>query len=241
MVFMPCFCEKAFLRNLGITKPIYVIPNGISSDEASRISKSSKLENPYDNKFINLVWVGRIREDKNVLGIVKSLLFVDEKIRSKIKIHIVGNGIKKYINLVKKEVVTSGLENNIIFHGPKFKEEKYQFIINSNIYLQPSFSEGISFSILDAMACSKPMILSRQTNMTYYYNEGFYKMTEPFPEDIAQSIIELVSNEKLTKELGENARHMIKTVFNWESLIAEYSQMYKSIISKLVVYYHFSN
>ena len=127
--------------------------------------------------------------------------------------------------------MTSGLENNIIFHGPKFKEEKYQFIINSNIYLQPSFSEGISFSILDAMACSKPMILSRQTNMTYYYNKGFYKMTEPFPEDIAHSIIELVSNKKLCKELGENARHMIETVFNWESLIAEYSQMYKSIIS----------
>ena len=28
-------------------------------------------------------------------------------------------------------------------------------------------------------------------------------MTEPFPEDIAQSIIELVSNKKLCKELGK--------------------------------------
>ena len=90
-----CYEEKGFLRNLGIKNPIYVIPNGISTNEIQKISTSTELANPFDTKFINLVWVGRIREDKNVLGIVKSLMFLDEVIRDKIKIHIVGNGIEK--------------------------------------------------------------------------------------------------------------------------------------------------
>jgi glycosyltransferase involved in cell wall biosynthesis len=224
-----CYEEKGFLRDLGLKAPIYVIPNGISSSEINKITNSKLSKNPFQTDYINLVWVGRIREDKNVFGIVKSLLFLNEEIRRKIKIHVVGNGIKNYIHKVKNEISKNNLEKNVIFHGPKFKEEKYQFILNSDIYVQPSFSEGISFSILDAMACGKPMILTRQTNMTYYYNKNFYEMTEPYPEDIANSIKKLVLNKKLRMVLGDNAKKMIDTTFNWDSLIHEYIKMYKKI------------
>ena len=224
-----CFEEKAFLRDLGLVMPIHVIPNGISTSEINKIINSKEAENPFDTKFINLVWVGRIREDKNVLGIVRSLLFLNEDIRSKIKIHIVGNGIEDYIHKVKKEISKNNLEKNVIFHGPKYKEEKYQFILNSDIYIQPSFSEGISFSILDSMACGKPMILTRQTNMTYYFNKNFYVMTEPYPEDIAKSIEKLALNMELREKLGNNSKNMINTIFNWDSLISEYIEMYKKI------------
>lgn len=224
-----CNEEKAYLRNLELNMPIYVIPNGISNSEVAKINNSKALANPFDAQFINLVWVGRIREDKNVLGIVKSLLFLNEEIRNQIKIHIIGNGIEDYILKIKNEISKNGLENQIILHGPKYKEEKYQYIINSDIYIQPSFSEGISFSILDAMACEKPMILTRQTNMTYYYNKNFYEMTEPYPEDIAKSIEKLVADEGLRNELGANAKKLMETVFNWNPLIDKYIEMYKVI------------
>ncbi|WP_179318038.1 glycosyltransferase family 4 protein [Winogradskyella helgolandensis] len=226
-----CYEEKGFLRDLGIINPIFVIPNGISHNEVDKINNSKELLNPYDTNYINLVWVGRIREDKNVLGIVNSLMHLEDDIKKRIKIHIVGNGIENYIEKVENLVSEKNLEKFVIFHGPKFKEEKYQYILNSDVYIQPSFSEGISFSILDAMACGKPMILSRQTNMTYYYNKNFYIMTEPYPEDIASSITNLVSNVELRKELSLNAKNMIKTVFNWENLIDDYIEMYKNILN----------
>lgn len=227
-----CYEEKGFLRNLGITKPIFVIPNGISTNEIQKINYSKSLSNPFDTKYINLVWVGRIREDKNLLGIVKSLIHMKEKIRNKIKIHIVGNGIENYLQKVKTEISKNGLENHVIFHGPKYKEEKYQLVLNSDIYIQPSFSEGISFSILDAMACEKPMILTRQTNMTHYYNNNFYEMTEPYPEDIATSISNLVLNKDRRDELSANSKKMIETIFNWNQLIGKYIDMYRLIKSK---------
>ncbi len=225
-----CYEEKGFLRDLNLTQPIYVIPNGISQNEIEKIQTSQDMSNPYNNEFINLVWVGRIREDKNVLGIAKSLQYIDKKIRNKVKIHIVGNGIESYIKKVKSAIVENNLEDNVIFHGPKYKEEKYRYIINADIYLQPSFSEGISFSILDAMACAKPMILTRQTNMTYYYNENFYLMVEPYPEDIATAIEKLTNDEKMRETLAKNAKKLISTTFNWDSLIAEYKTMYKKVI-----------
>ncbi|MBA3025027.1 MAG: glycosyltransferase family 4 protein [Sulfurimonas sp.] len=227
-----CFEEKAYLKNLNLKSPIYVIPNGISQSEIEKIQRSKNLENPFDNNYINLIWVGRIREDKNVLGIVESLLYLNDEIKNKVRIHIVGNGIESYIEKVKNMIEINNLEKNVIFHGPKYKEEKYQYILNADIYLQPSFSEGISFSILDAMACAKPMILTRQTNMTYYYNKNFYIMTEPYPEDIADAIDKLASNEAIRNELATNAKNLIETTFNWDSLIGEYIGMYKKVIGE---------
>ena len=225
-----CYEEKGFLRGLEVKAPIHVIPNGISQDEVEKIQVSKKLENPYDSSFINLVWVGRIREDKNVLGIVESLLHIKDEIKNKIRIHIVGNGIKAYIEKVENLIEKHNLKECVILHGPKYKEEKYQYILNADIYIQPSFSEGISFSILDAMACAKAMILTRQTNMTYYYNKNFYSMCEPFPEDIANAIQELSLDKVLRNQLADNAKKIIETTFNWDSLINEYKEMYKKTI-----------
>jgi len=225
-----CYEEKFYLKNLGLEMPIHVIPNGISKSEIDKINVSKELPNPFDDK-LNIIWVGRIREDKNVVGIIKSLLYLAEEVRRKVRIHIVGNGIENYIRKVKETIKQNNLDEYVTLHGPKYKEEKYQYILHSDIYIQPSFSEGISFSILDAMACAKPMILSRQTNMTYFYNKNFYLMTETFPEDIASRIEQLIVDKNLRTTLSENAQKMIDTLFNWENLVDEYIKMYKKIIA----------
>lgn len=224
-----CNEEKVYLKNLKLKMPIYTIPNGIGDVEIEKIKKSNLLENPFEKEFINILWVGRIREDKNVIGIVESLKFLDKDIKEKIRIHIVGNGIESYIKKVNTVVKDNSLEKYIIFHGPKYKEEKYQFILNCDIYIQPSFSEGVSFSILDAMICEKPMILSRQTNMTYFYNKNFYLMTEPYPEDIAKAINDLSSNKELMTEFSGNSKKLVQEYFNWEKLIYEYINMYNQV------------
>ena len=224
-----CNEEKVYLKDLKLEMPIYTIPNGIGDVEIEKIKNSNMLENPFEKEFINILWVGRIREDKNVIGIVESLKILNKDIKEKIRIHIVGNGIESYIKKVNTVVKNNSLEKYVIFHGPKYKEEKYQYILNCDIYMQPSFSEGVSFSILDAMICERPMILSRQTNMTYFYNKNFYLMTEPYPEDIAKAITQLSSNEELMAEFSKNSKKLVQEYFNWEKLIYEYIDMYNEV------------
>lgn len=227
-----CNEEKTNLMEFGINTSIKVIPNGISENEAIKISAARNYPNPYDQHFFNIVWVGRIREDKNVCGIINSLRFIEPHVRESIRIHIIGNGDDSYIESLKSLCIEFGLDKYVVFHGPKYKEEKYSYVLNANAYLQPSYSEGVSFSILDAMACGVPIILSRQTNMTYYYDQKFFIMTEPHPEDIALSIIRVVSDRELRETLSLNSRRMIKSVFNWDNLIDEYLTMYRDVIGE---------
>ncbi len=220
-----CEEEKYILRELGLTNDIFVLPNGISDIELDKIQQVDELECPYENKF-NIVWVGRVRPDKNVLGMVKAIALLPTEYKNDIRLNIVGSFVKEYIQEVKGLIKELNLEEYVIIHGPKFDIEKYNFIKKADIYLQPSFSEGISFSILDALACGAPTIISRQCNMNYYIKDNAFEVIEPFPDDIASKIIELYDNPQKRQELKENALTIVKDKFYWGSLISDYKANY---------------
>lgn len=221
-----CEEEKYILRELGLENDIFVIPNGISDNEFTKINEAKLLSNPYDDKKFNIVWVGRVRPDKNILGIVKSISLLPTKYKKNIVMNIVGSFVKSYIDEVKRLIKSLNLEDNIIIHGPKFDLDKYNFIEKADLYLQPSFSEGISFSILDALACGTPTIISRQCNMNYYIKYNAFEVIEPYAEDIASKIIELYESEEKRELLSKNSLELVSEQFYWKNLINKYAEEY---------------
>lgn len=226
-----CEEEKYILRELGLKNDIFVLPNGISDTEIEKINNSDKLASPYDDSKFNIVWVGRLRPDKNVLGMVEAISKLPKEYQNKIVLNIVGSYVKTYVDEVKALIRKLGLEENVILHGPKFDIDKYNFIKKSDIYLQPSFSEGISFSILDALACGVPTIISRQCNMNYYIKNDAFEVIEPFADDIASKIIELYECSERRNELSKNALNLVKSTFYWGSLIEEYKKQYFRLLN----------
>lgn len=222
-----CNEEKFYLRQYGFKNHIKVIPNGIGSLEKLAVSKAKAECSPYTNGKLNLSWIGRIRPDKNVYGLIEAISRLDDKTLSLIHLNIIGDGDKNYVSELKKYLELNGLSQFVTFHGGKYGHEKYLYLYHSDLYVQPSFSEGISFAILDAMACQLPMILSRQTNMTYYFNRNFYVMTEPFADDLASNIRSLISNPQKMASLKNTLVNVVDELFSWDELVFDYASMYK--------------
>jgi len=234
MIHALCHEEKCHLREQQhCRRPICVIPNGINDDERILIRQArSHTADPYDHSYLNVAMIARLRPDKNVLGMIHMLDYLPADIRQKLRLNLVGDGVEPYWSQVKSLAAQPQYRSNVILHGPKYGEEKYAYISNADIYLQPSFSEGISFSILDAMACGAAMILSRQTNMTHYYNENFYLMTETYPEDIASAVTQLARSPEYRKQLGEKAEAMTREAFAWKKLVSLYIKMYQDALEQ---------
>lgn len=227
-----CYEEKTILRELGITAPIFVLPNGLSRREFEIIDNSYSLPSPYEKNNINISWVGRIRPDKNVLGMIKAIDLLPDKYKGKLKFHVIGSEVKDYHQLVKALVYDKKLNDTVILHGPKFGADKYKYILNSDIYLQPSYSEGISFSILDALACGVPSIISRQCNMNYYIDRRAFLVTEPHPEDIRDSIVKMLDDIELSQKVGLAGRDLIECELNWDVLVEKYEKKYRELINE---------
>lgn len=146
------FLKKYFF----IKEKINLIPNGVDI-ELFKKNKSSFLQKKFhiDKNSKIVLFVGRLVENKNPLYLCN---LANRYFPKDWKLIIVGDGpqrekIKKYIN--KKQ----------IFLINKINHEDMSKIYNSSdLFILPSKSEGLSFTLLEALACQLPVIISPESN-----------------------------------------------------------------------------
>ena len=120
---------------------VHYIPNAIDIS-----SLPSKTEKKFEKQII---FAGRLSKEKGILN----LLEVAKKLPSDIHLVILGSG-------PEEEKVREAAKNqpNLYFFGYQPPENTIPLIRGSDALIQPSIVEGISSTILEAMACKTPII-----------------------------------------------------------------------------------
>ena len=191
------------------------IPNAVNID--SLPVSSEKL---YEKQII---YAGRLSKEKGIL----ELLSVAKNLPDDVNLLIVGNGPEE--NKVK---LASDHQKNIHYFGYLAPEQTIPLIRGSDILIQLSLFEGISTSILEAMACKTAIIASNvggNTELIQSKKNGI--LIDPGnDEQILENLIILLSNKKFAKEIAENA---FKTVqqYDWKIVGNQYLQIYQNILN----------
>ena len=86
------------------------------------------------------------------------MLRMNSNLKNKIKFLIAGSGENK--TNITKQVKSYSLQNNIIFNGELDEQLLKKWFNKIDLYLHPSFGEGMSTSILQAMSSSTPILAS---------------------------------------------------------------------------------
>ena len=212
--------EGTGLQRYGYSGPSFVAYNGVAPEEVpEKRSNEFYSGKPYAKK-IKFIWVGVLREDKNLRSLIHAVSLLPTKIRALFVCILVGpdyrGNAKKYILLSKK----LGCGENFEYLGPLYGQDKYDAIESADGHLMPSFSEGFSMSLLDIMACSKPSLLTSGCAMNYFSEDDFFVRCEPYPQDIARGLEEFLARQSDWVIMGQNARRMVEQKFNW-SMIAD--------------------
>lgn len=129
---------------------IDVIHNGID------INKFKSARSRKNKNRLVLLYVGRLISLKQIDLIIKILPDIIKNISKKIIFRIVGLGPqeKELKDLVKK----LNLEDNVIFVGEVDYENIEKEYQKADVYVQLSRAEGMSNTIMEAMACGLPVI-----------------------------------------------------------------------------------
>ena len=224
--------EGTGLQKYGYSGPVVLAYNGVEADEIpSRYNHEFFAEKPYRSK-IKLGWVGVLREDKNLMSLIKAVAMLSDEKRKQFVVVLVGPDYRgnaaKYLNYADE----LGCRDNFDWIGPLYNQEKYDAIYNFDAYIMASFSEGFSMAILDAMACGKPCLLTRGCSMTYfnYPPRDFFVMCEPYPYDIARGINELLNKKEQWSEMGQHAKQWVQSDFNWEKIVQTMKHNYEQVL-----------
>ncbi len=204
---------------------IEVIPNGINTE---RFNPNVKKIEKFDNKKINILFLGRLDKRKGTIYLIKAF----EKIRKEfdnIRLIIVGDGpqMKKCKSYVKKNKIL-----DVNFEGNISNENLPSYYCTADIFCSPA-THGESFGIvlLEAMACGKPVVaFANNGYKEVLTGEGAEFLAEPKNVDeLAEKLEILIKDKKLRERMGKWGLEEVKK-YDWDVVGKEVVEFYEKVL-----------
>jgi glycosyltransferase involved in cell wall biosynthesis len=225
---------KGFLCNVLSTpsnKKIITIYNGIDVLKFHPMPKNKSLM-----KSLGL------RDDQRVVGTVGSLFAVKGlqtllqaaekvvRIWPDVRFLVVGDGTE-YANLLKLRNEL-GLDHAVIFTG--FREDICEILNLMDIYVCSSTSEGLSLSILEAMACCKPVVATEVGGNPELVENNVSGFLVPVadPVALADRIQMILFDNELQASMGTNGRKIVEESFTLEKMVSRYQALYYELTDR---------
>jgi glycosyltransferase involved in cell wall biosynthesis len=210
------------LMSCGVNR-VVVVPNGIDITEYPRM----KLPKHDDFQFI---FIGRLVFYKNLETVIKAFKKVVEKVPVA-KFVIVGDGPFKPV--LTGLVENLGLDGKVIFVGNIPHEEKVRLLNESSFLVHPSVVEGFGIVILEAYACSKPVIVSSVEPLTEIVEDGKDGyIVSPFNIDAwADKIIYLLNNPNKAVAMGFSGRKKLERSFTIPLVVDKIEALYSTLVT----------
>ena len=183
----------------------------------------SSLSFDEDRKYEKqIIFAGRLSKEKGI----KTLIEICKKLPQDIHLIIIGDG-PEVENIKKLE----SSQNNIHYLGSKNHQQTISLIKGSDVLVQPSFSEGISTTILESMACKTSIIASNVGgNLELIQDQKSGILVEPTnPEIFCEKIIELMSDKSLRNKLSTLSYENVKK-YDWKIIGKQYLELYNSLL-----------
>lgn len=114
------------------------------------------------------------------------------------------------------------LTGNVSFLG--WVEDVPTLLNETDIFVLPSYNEGLPRSLLEAAATGVPMIVTPAGGAEKIVKDGETGFVVPFGDhqELADSLETLVNRPDLRKEMGKNARELAENEFSVESYVDEF-------------------
>ena len=211
-------------------RQIQVIPNGVETDKFSSFSKiESRNDLKISDNELIILYVGSLRPIKGVEILIKAIYLLDKDIDG-FKLLIIGNGPQE--EYLKNLVIKYELIEKIKFIGRISNDIIHKYFLASDIFVLPSSSEGFPNVILEAMAAGLPIVASNVCGLSEILkqNENGLLVEPGVPEDLAKSILILLTNNELRSKMIINNRQLIKK-YTWESVIDILAKEYEIIVA----------
>lgn len=163
--------------------------------------------------FKYILSVGQIHKRKNFCRLVEAFKLVKER-GLNYKLVIIGrpgDGTEELEKLIKDE----GLKEDLIWLG--YVEDKVleQYYSHASLLVYPSLYEGFGLPPLEAMARGVPVIASRSSSIPEVIGKAGVLIDPENVNEMAESIIKVLTDEKLAKSLSENGLKQAEK-FTWQ-------------------------
>lgn len=209
--------EKKFGRFFNSLK-IEILPNGID------VKKFSPGKKPRNAETIISTHC-RITDQKDLPTLLKGFALFLDRNQGVYRLKIAGDGV--FLNDLKKLSESLGISEYVEFTGFLNEEEIIKLLRNTDIYINTSKQEAMSTSIMQAMSCGLPCIVSNIASNLELVDDKknglVFKLSAHI--DLADKIQLITDDPLLAAELSSAARKTAELRFSNRQMIDRYVKL----------------
>jgi glycosyltransferase involved in cell wall biosynthesis len=111
-------------------------------------------------------------------------------------------------------------------------EQEAEFLADFDVFVEPSTSEGLGLSVLQAMAWGRPVVASGAGGLYSLVKDGEtgFLVQKGDENLLAEAIIKLLANPKLANEMGKHGRERIETEFDIKNICNKHIKLYEELL-----------
>ncbi len=225
------YTKNDILKNFSVNpEKIKVIYEGINAcfGEIDQEKATAALKNKYNLNKPFILYVGVLREHKNVVGLIYAFNLLLKRYHLDFKLVLVGNPDPRYPK-IQETIKELGLNKKIVQVGFVPEKELVLFYRLASILVLPSFREGFGFTPLEAMASSTPVASSKSTSLPEVLGNAACYFDPYNVSEMAAVILKILTNYELKKKLIIRGQKRVK-LFSWGKCAKETLDLYNEVL-----------
>ncbi len=232
--------QTAIKKKIITKNRIEWIGNGVDINRFVAAEGDNNLKNSLgmSNRDRVIGFTGRIVREKGIEELILAFIRVKQAIPD-VKLMIIGDTLKsdrdrRIKQNIKQLIDINKLGDKIIFTG--FREEINRFYNIMDVFVLPSWREGMPRSILEAMASAKPVVATNIRGCREEVIDGVTGRLVPVKNEkiLAKAIKEILLNKESADRMGGAGRRSVEEKFDENMVLERQLRIYRQLINEKI-------
>lgn len=123
------------------------------------------------------------------------------------------------------------VQDRVLFPGMVTGLYKRALLQRADLFALPSYSEGFSVAVLEALAAAKPVVITQHCYFNEVISAGCGRVVDNSVLHLAQALSDLLDLDCSTRAIvGQRGRELVEQVYTWSSIARQMSDLYQSVM-----------
>jgi glycosyltransferase involved in cell wall biosynthesis len=214
---------------------VHILHNAINLSPYIRIARN-RLDNfnLHNEDEINILYLGNLGHAKGSYDLLEAAQKIKRK-GLRIFFRLVGDELQQgELDELLRSIAKAKLNSNVSIHSPVVGKEKLACFRNADIFVYPSYSEGLPMAVIEAMASGLPIVSTNVGGLPDLVQDGVNGlMVEPgCPDELADALLKIISNPKLRQSMQEKSAQIASDNYDLEQHVHQLLEIYHALISE---------
>ena len=223
--------EKDRIAALGYDTPVAVAPNGIDAAPFDNLPDPSRFLSrlpALEGKRV-ILFLGRLNPTKGLDILARGFGDIARRFPDAVLL-MVGPDEEGGRQGMETILRSEGVLDRAVFTGMLTGEDKLAAMACADVFALPSYSEGFSIAILEAMAVRLPVVITEGCNFPEVAEHSAGFVVEAADAPVSEAIDALLSDDDLRVRMGEHGRKLVAERYTWRAAASAIAALYRGLV-----------